>query len=173
MLARIGTTIAKYWVCKRTPGHVVEALECHGGAGYIEESLMPRLYREAPLNSIWEGSGNVMCLDVLRAISRQPATLDALFTELECERGSDSRLDRAVAALRQDLRDPDDLEMRARSLTERMAVVLQAALLVRHGATEVAEAFCQSRLGQHWSGAYGVLDSATDLDAIIERTGLV
>ena len=168
-LARIGTAIAKYWNCKRASGHVVEALECHGGPGYIEDTVMPRLYREAPLNSIWEGSGNVMCLDVLRAMQREPEALTALFAELEAARGHDGRLDAAIDELRADLDNSANMETMARSLTERMAVALQGALLVRHAPDPVADAFCASRLARRWSGAYGTLPVDVDFDALIER----
>jgi putative acyl-CoA dehydrogenase len=168
-LARIGTTVAKYWNCKRAPMQIGEALECLGGAGYIEESILPRLYREAPVNSIWEGSGNVMCLDVLRAIEREPKTLSALFDELDAARGADERLDSAIETLRAELNNSADLELRARSLTEHMATTLQGALLYRLGTPQVAQAFCASRLSARWTGAYGTLPSDVDLDAIITR----
>ena len=168
-LARIGTAIGKYWVCKRAPGHVFEALECHGGPGYIEESIMPRLYREAPVNSIWEGSGNVMCLDVLRAMQREEAAIPALMADLDAARGADARLDAATDALRAELDDPGDLETRARAITERMAVTWQAALLAGHAPTPVAEAFCASRLGPRWTGAYGALPAGVDFGAILRR----
>ncbi|MGI9426505.1 MAG: acyl-CoA dehydrogenase family protein [Hyphomicrobiaceae bacterium] len=168
-LARIGTTIAKYWVCKRAPDHLFEALECHGGPGYIEESIMPRLYREAPVNSIWEGSGNVMCLDVLRAMQREPESVPALIGELEMARGVYRALDAAIDELKNELTHFEDLETRARALTERLAVVWQAALLVRHAPDAIADAFCASRLGERWTGTYGVLASGTDFDAIIAR----
>ena len=168
-LARIGTAVAKYWNCKRAPAQIFEALECLGGPGYIEESIMPRLYREAPINSIWEGSGNVMCLDVLRAIGREPAAIPALFAELDAAKGADSRLDAAIEELRRDLDIVAEMETRARSLTERMALTLQGALLVRYAPTEVAEAFCASRLANRWSGAYGTLPPNLDFDAIIAR----
>ena len=168
-LARMGTAVAKYWNCKRAPGHIFEALECHGGPGYIEESIMPRLYREAPINSIWEGSGNVMCLDVLRAMGREPAAIPALFAELDAAKGTDSRLDAAIGELRRDLEAPADIEACARSVTERMALTLQGALLVRYAPSEVVEGFCASRLGNRWNGAYGTLPSHIDFDAIIAR----
>ena len=170
-LARIGTAIAKYWVCKRAPAHVGEALECLGGPGYIEDSLMPRLYREAPLNSIWEGSGNVMCLDVLRAMAREGEAIPALLAELDAARGGDVRLDAAADRLRDELATPEDLELRARGLVERMAVTLQGTLLVRHAPAAMADAFCASRLGGEWHGAYGALSPDTDFDAIIARAG--
>ena len=168
-LFRIGTAIAKYWNCKRAPVHTAEALECLGGPGYIEESPMPRLYREAPLNSIWEGSGNVICLDVLRALHREPAVAPALLAELEAARGGHGLFDAALDGLGAELADPDNLEIRARRLTERMAVLWQAALLVRHAPAAVAEAFCASRLGERWTGSFGTLPAATDFDAILDR----
>ncbi len=168
-LARIATAIGKYWICKRAPGHVFEALECHGGPGYVEESILPRLYREAPVNSIWEGSGNVICLDVLRAMSREPAAVPALLAELEGARGAHRLLDRAMDALKDELARPEGLEMRARRLTERMALTLQAALLARSAPPAVVDAFCASRLGSEWSGAYGTLPPGADCEAITER----
>ena len=143
---RLATAVSKYWVCKRGPGHAFEALECLGGNGYVEESGMPRLYREMPLASIWEGSGNVMALDVLRALSRSPAALDAYLAEVDEAAGAEPRLDRFVAALRAELADPDALESRARRVVERMALALQGSLLVRHAPPAVADAFCSSRL---------------------------
>jgi putative acyl-CoA dehydrogenase len=168
-LARIGTALGKYWICKRAPGHVFEALECHGGPGYVEESIMPRLYREAPVNSIWEGSGNVMCLDVLRAMFREEAAVPAVLAELEAARGGNAALDAATTALEQELAQSEDLELRARGLTEMMAITLQGALLVQHAPAAVADAFCASRLGSRWTGAYGALPAGVDFDAIIER----
>ena len=168
-LARIGTAVAKYWICKRCPSLVVEALECHGGSGYIEESIMPRLYREAPLNSIWEGSGNVMGLDVLRAMSREPECVPALLAEVESARGNDPNLDRAIDELRAELADRNAMEGRMRMLTELMALVLQGALLTAHGPAAVAEAFCATRLAPRHRGAFGTLPTGCDLDAVIER----
>ncbi|MEM7113838.1 MAG: acyl-CoA dehydrogenase family protein [Chloroflexota bacterium] len=168
-LARIGTAVSKYYICKRTPMQIGEALECLGGAGYIEESVLPRLYREAPLNSIWEGSGNVICLDVLRAMQREKAALPAFLAELEAARGANGRLDNAIDALKYELADDDNLPLRARRLTEMMAVTLQGALLVQHAPTAVSDAFCASRLGSRWSGSFGTLPSDTDFAGIIER----
>ena len=130
---------------------------------------MARLYRQAPLNAIWEGSGNVICLDVHRAIQRESHALDAVLAELDLARGGDTRLDRAADALRDMVADPEGFEVRARAITEQMALTLQASLLVRFAPTEVADAFCASRLGERWSGAYGTLDRGTNFDAIIER----
>ncbi|WP_414943593.1 acyl-CoA dehydrogenase family protein [Amycolatopsis sp. cmx-11-32] len=166
---RLGLAVTKYWVCKRGPSHAVEALECLGGNGYVEESGMPRLYREAPLMSIWEGSGNVAALDALRAMAKQPETVAAYFTEVEQASGADARLDDAVGRLRKELSDLSDIEYRARRLVESMALVLQGSLLVRHGTTAVADAFCASRLGGDWGVAFGTLPSGVDTRAIIAR----
>ena len=168
-LARIGTAIGKYWICKRGPGHVGEALECLGGPGYVEESMMPRLYREAPLNSIWEGSGNVMCLDVQRAMTREPAAIPAFLAELDAARGGNASLDGAIDTLKDELNDAEDFELRARAVTERMAVTLEAALLVRHAPAAISDGFCASRLGSRWTGAYGALPRGVNFDGIIER----
>ncbi|MGH6884476.1 MAG: acyl-CoA dehydrogenase family protein, partial [Geminicoccales bacterium] len=150
------------------PSHVFEAMECHGGSGYVEESIMPRLYRQAPLNSIWEGSGNVICLDVLRTMEREPAAVEALFAELGAARGGDRRLDRALDRIGADLVDKTDRELHARRIAERLAVALQAALLVRHGPTPVADAFCASRLDDDWGATYGTLPAGVAFDDIIE-----
>ncbi|MFI7119174.1 acyl-CoA dehydrogenase family protein [Amycolatopsis sp. NPDC049868] len=166
---RLGLAVTKYWVCKRGPSHAVEALECLGGNGYVEESGMPRLYREAPLMSIWEGSGNVAALDALRAMAKQPESVAAYFTEVEQASGADARLDDAVGRLRKELSDLSDIEYRARRLVESMALVLQGSLLVRHGTPAVVDAFCASRLGGDWGVAFGTLPSGVDTRAIISR----
>ena len=172
-LRRLATAVAKYWVCKRATAVAAEALECLGGNGYVEESGMPRLYREAPLNSIWEGAGNVNCLDVLRAMARRPEAVDALLDEIAPARGADARLDAGVAAARRELAvgaaDPAGLEGGARRLVERLALVLQGALLVRYGHPAVADAFCASRLGGDRGAAFGTLPTGLDLGAIVER----
>jgi putative acyl-CoA dehydrogenase len=165
--ARIATAIAKYWVCKRGPGHAAEALECLGGNGYVEESVMPRIYRQQPLQSIWEGSGNVICLDVLRALGRSPETAGAFVAECRLAQGDDARLDAWLRALELDLREPD--EAAARRLVERMALALQASLLLRHGDPAVADAFCASRLGDTGGLIYGTLPRGVDAAAIVER----
>jgi putative acyl-CoA dehydrogenase len=167
--ARLATAVVKYWVCKRGPVLVAEALECLGGNGYVEESILPRLYREVPLLSIWEGSGNVMALDVLRAMARGPEVVDAFFAEVGLAHGMDGRLDAHVARLREDLGHFDAIETRARRLVERLALALQGALLVRHGAPAVADAFCASRLGGDHGLAFGTLPAGLDHEAIIER----
>tara|TARA_R110002096_G_scaffold201392_4_gene385887 strand:+ start:2784 stop:4448 length:1665 start_codon:yes stop_codon:yes gene_type:complete len=168
-LARIGTAIAKYWNTKRCPGLVFEALECHGGSGYVEESIMPRLYREAPVNSIWEGSGNVVCLDVLRAMVREPEAITTFMAEVGSARGNHPDLDHAIDDLRDELATPDGIEGRMRLITEKMALTLQGALLTNHGDSAVAEAFCASRLAPHYRGAFGTLPNGLDLDSIINR----
>jgi putative acyl-CoA dehydrogenase len=167
--ARIATAVLKYWVCKRTPEHVYESLECHGGGGYVEESIMPRLYREAPLSSIWEGSGNVICLDILRAMEREPETLEMLLEELSLTRGADSRLDKFIDELRKDLSDLSNLEVTARIIAGRMAVALQASLLITNSPSFVADAFCASRLESVHGRTYGTLSPDTDFKAIIKR----
>lgn len=169
-IKRLGTALAKYWVSKRGPVHIGEALECLGGNGYVEESIMPRLYREAPLNSIWEGSGNVNCLDVLRALSKEPRTLDAYFAEIG---GVQHPLLRAaIARLQQEFTHLDDIEWRARWVVEQLALVLQAALLLKSGNAQVAEAFCLSRLSDEWGRAFGTLSMRVDaamVATILER----
>ena len=167
--ARIATAVGKYWVCKRGPAVAAEALECLGGNGYVEDSGMPRLYREAPLNSVWEGSGNVNALDVLRAMTREPASGEAFFAELDRARGADTRLDEAVAALKAGLADTGELESRARRLVERMALALQGSLLVRHAPVAVADAFCASRLAGDWGHAFGTLPRGVDTTAVLQR----
>ncbi len=152
---------------KRGPAFTAEALECLGGNGYVEDSGMPRHYREAPLLSIWEGSGNVNALDVLRALSREPGTAEALFGELALARGADARLDAAVTRLKDRL--PEASQTTARRLVEQMALTLQASLLVRHAPPAVADAFCATRLGGDWGQAFGTLPETAGLDAILER----
>src|SRR5215203_1125875 len=167
---RIANAVLKYWICKRGPAHAVECLECLGGNGYVEESGMPRLYREAPLASIWEGSGNVQCLDVLRAMVKNPDSVEAFANEVGAGAVLEPRLDRFAAKLREDLAsDPTTLESRARSLVERMALALQGSLLVRFGDEAVADAFCASRLAGDWGQAFGTLPAGTDFQRIIDR----
>jgi putative acyl-CoA dehydrogenase len=168
-LKRLGTAFGKYWVCKRAAGHAAEALECLGGNGYIEESIMPRIFREAPVNSIWEGSGNVNALDVLRATTRDPGVLDAYFAEVSLARGGDARFDAALATLEAELADPEDAARRARRIVERLALVFQGALLIRYAPSAVADAFCASRLGDDYGYAYGTLPRGVDFRAIVER----
>ena len=166
---RIALAVTKYWVCKRVPVHAAEALECFGGNGYVEESGLPRLYREAPLQSIWEGSGNVAALDALRALARQPQAAEAYFAEVGQAAGADPRLDQAVQRLKAELVDPAQAELRARRVVEQLALVLQAALLVRYGDPAVADAFTASRLAGDWGRAFGTLPPGVDTAAIVKR----
>jgi putative acyl-CoA dehydrogenase len=168
-LSRLATAVCKYWICKRTPSHVAEALECLGGNGFVEESVMPRLYRESPLNSIWEGSGNVIALDVLRAMARNPEAVELFFAEVGAAEGAEPRLDAYAAKLRDELSDPEGAEPRARRLVERMALALQGSLLVRHGDPAVAGTFVASRLEDDRGLAFGTLPPGADLAAIVER----
>jgi putative acyl-CoA dehydrogenase len=165
---RIATAVAKYWVCKRAAPHAAEALECLGGNGYVEESILPRVYREAPLNSIWEGSGNVICLDVLRALGKEPQARDAFLAELRLGRGVDRRLDAALDGAEAQLAQPD--ESQARRLVETLALALQGTLLVRHSIPAVADAFCATRLGGDHGYAFGTLPAGLDVNAILART---
>ncbi|MFE5918673.1 acyl-CoA dehydrogenase family protein [Streptomyces sp. NPDC056468] len=168
-LLRIAVPTAKYWVTKWCTPLTVEASECLGGNGYVEESGMPRLVRESPLNSIWEGAGNVQALDVLRALQREPAAFNAYLQEVGKARGADHRLDAAIKGLLTELADLEGIEARARRLTERLALVLQGSLLVRYAPPEVADAFCASRLGGDAGGAFGTLPHTLDLASIVER----
>ena len=166
---RLATAVGKYWVCKRQPTVVGEALECLGGNGYVEESIMPRLFRESPLNGIWEGSGNVICLDVLRAMAREPQALEAFVAELDAAAGADGRLDAAVDRVRKELGDLDGIEARARRVVEAMALAFQGSLLVRHGHPAVADAFLASRLAGDEGLALGPLPPTTPTPEIITR----
>jgi putative acyl-CoA dehydrogenase len=169
--ARLATAVCKYWLCKRAPGHAAEALECLGGNGFVEESLMPRLYREAPLNGIWEGSGNVICLDVLRAMAKEPESVQLFFSEVLA--AGEPRLATEVQALRAELEDDaGELEVRARRVVERMAVALQASLLVQTAPAAVAGAFVRSRLDGDRGLAYGTLPAGCELDVILARAAV-
>ncbi len=167
--ARLTTAIVKYWICKRTPMHIVEALECLGGTGYVEETGMPRLYREAPVNGIWEGSGNVMCLDVLRAIPRSPEGTEAFFDEVALAGGIDKRFDLFLEKVREGLNDVEGIEGRARRFVERLAIAFQASLLLRHGDPATAEAYLATRLDGDRGYAFGTLPRHVDCPSIIER----
>jgi len=166
---RIATAVLKYWICKRTAPHAAEALEVLGGNGYVEESGLPRLYREAPLNSLWEGSGNVMCLDVLRALMKEPETGPALLAELQETAGADPRLDAHVQKLAAELSDPADMQARARRVVEGMALALQGSLIVRYAPSAVSDAFCASRLAGDAGHVFGTLPPGLDFGAIVER----
>ncbi len=170
LFKRLATAVGKFWTCKRAPNHAFESLECLGGAGYVEESGMPRLYREAPLASIWEGSGNVMSLDVLRALTRSPRSLEVFFEEVEQAQGADARLDASVTKLKAQLTDPATLEQRARRVVEGMALCLQGSLLVRSAPPAVADAFCAARLAGEAGLEYGTLPAGSDFQGIIERS---
>jgi putative acyl-CoA dehydrogenase len=171
-LRRVALAVTKYWLCKRWSTHTAEALECLGGNGYVEDSGMPRLYREAPLVSIWEGSGNVAALDTLRAMVKEPETIEAFFGELELATGADARYDDALALLRKEFSDVDELQFRARRVVERMALILQGSLLLRHGADAVSDAFVATRLSGDWGIAYGTLPTGLDAVAILARAAV-
>src|SRR6266705_1254115 len=166
LLMRLITPIAKYWLCKRLPPLVVEAMECLGGNGYVEEAPLARLYREAPLNGIWEGSGNVICLDVLRSVEREPDSIEALLAEVD--RGG-VRSRRGATAISQMLKDSGSAELRARRIVEAIAVALQASLMERHALPEAADAFCASRLEGDWGRTFGTLPSTAPCEAIVRR----
>ena len=169
LLARIGAPVAKYWNCKRAPAVVAEAVECHGGNGFIEDHLMARLYREAPLNGIWEGTGNVICLDVLRSMTREPDCIPALFDELETAAGADRTYDACAATLQDELSNLRKHEGQARRLVERIALLLSASLLLRHAQPEVADAFIATRLAGGWAGQFGDLPANLDAARIARR----
>lgn len=166
------TPAAKYWICKRAPAVCAEAMEVLGGNGYVEEGPIARRFRESPLNSIWEGSGNIMCLDVLRALTREPRTREALETLLAPGAGSDAVYDRYLAALREDLArlsGSADSELRARELTQRIALAAQAALFLAHGPAASCEAFLASRLAAPPPAAFGTLPAGSDFGALTAR----
>ena len=167
--ARLVTAVGKYWICKRAPAMINEAAECMGGAGYVEDSILPRLYREAPVNSTWEGSGNVQCLDVLRALSKEPGVLEALFVELGDGHGH-KHLARHIEQLKSAFMDTQDIQYRARQLTEDIAVALQAKLLLEAGNASVSDGFIASRLGGSSGRAYGTLPRGVDVEAIVARS---
>jgi putative acyl-CoA dehydrogenase len=172
-LLRLAGAVAKFWICKRTPTVVAEALEVLGGNGYVEESGMPRLYRQAPLNSIWEGSGNVIALDVLRALGTGSAALAAVTAELALARGADPRFDAAVTRLQAELADRDELPARARRLAGQLALCLQASLLLRYAPAAVADAFCAARLGGDGGAVLGTLPAGLPMRAIVDRAAVV
>lgn len=167
--ARIATAIGKYWITKRAIAAVTEAMESVGGNGYIEEGPLARLYRDIPVNAIWEGSGNIQCLDVLRAVQKDAGTLEVVLHEIRAAHGGNATYDAFVARLEKELRDPAQLEVRARRLVEQLALALQGSLLVQHAPPEVAEAFCAARLGETPSLAFGTLPASVNFSAIIAR----
>lgn len=169
LLSRIATPVGKYWICKRTPNHAYEAMEVIGGSGVMENHIMPRLFRESPVNAIWEGSGNVQCLDILRAIEKQPDVLDAYFAELERAKGADKHLDQFMVKLKDEFTDNKALQYRARTIADSMAVGLQAALLIQHASPDIADAFCAGRLNVSSGFNYGTLPRGLKCAEIVER----
>jgi putative acyl-CoA dehydrogenase len=168
-LSRIGAALAKFWVTKRLPNHAYEALECLGGGGYVEEGPMARLYREAPVNAIWEGSGNVNALDVLRALAREPQTLEAWRREAALARGMDAAFDRFLTGIDANYGDPAAAEPLARRMVEDMALALQGSLVLRFAPEPVAKLFLAARVSGGMRGCYGALPRGLDLDPVIER----
>jgi len=168
-LLRIGLPVGKYWICKRSPMHAYESMECLGGNGVIEEFITARLYRDAPINAIWEGSGNIQALDVLRALAKTPDVLTAWMAELDRGLGANAVLDAAIGRVKSELRSMDEAEYRARHLADQLALTMQASLLVRAGPSAVADAFIASRLGAVNDRHYGSLPRGLDIDAIIAR----
>jgi putative acyl-CoA dehydrogenase len=170
LLRRILTPVAKFWICKRCPTLVAEAMEVHGGNGYVDEGPMPRLFKQSPLNSIWEGSGNVMCLDTLRAMGRHPKSLEVLAAEIAPALGKNRAYDGFVAKLKDGLGNPQDIELRSRELTQGIALGVQGALLLCHAPGPVSEAFCASRLApSHWGTVFGTLPATTDFKTLLDR----
>ncbi|MCH9691687.1 MAG: acyl-CoA dehydrogenase family protein [Gammaproteobacteria bacterium] len=169
LLLRLGTAVGKYWICKRTPHHAYEAMECLGGNGIIENFITARLYRDAPINAIWEGSGNIQALDVLRAINKIPAALSAWYAELALSKGADKRYDQAVLQLKNALSNSDQLEYRARAIVDQLALTMQAHLLIQGNNTAVAEGFIAARLDTQGTKNTGSLPTGIDVAAIIER----
>ncbi len=168
-MVRLVTAVSKYWICKRAPNMVFEALECLGGSGYVEECSLPRFYREAPVNSVWEGSGSIMVLDAFKTLMREPESLPALLDELARARGADRRFDAFVTTLQNELARPEDIEIRGRRVAENIALALQAALLLQHAPTQIADAFCAARLERDAGFAYGTLPRGTNFQAILNR----
>ena len=170
LLSRICKPVTKYWACKRAPQFLAEALECHGGNGFIADHFMERLYREAPLNGIWEGTGNVICLDVLRSMQREPETISAFLGEVRKARGADSRLDAFTDEVERRLSRLNEFEPVARRVVEMMAFALQGSLLVRYSTPAVADAFCATRLDGDWGRAFGTMPKGLDTQAIVDRS---
>jgi putative acyl-CoA dehydrogenase len=170
LLSRICTPVAKYWACKRAPQFVAEALECHGGNGFVADHFIERLYREAPLNGIWEGTGNVICLDVLRSMQREPEAISVFLGEAREARGADRRLDGFTDEVEGRLRKLNEFEPVARRVVEMMAFALQGSLLVRYSTPAVADAFCATRLDGDWGCAFGTMPKGLDTQAIVDRS---
>jgi putative acyl-CoA dehydrogenase len=168
ILTRIATAIGKFWICKRAVVAVGEAMECLGGNGYVEESVLPRLYRDIPVNSIWEGSGNVQCLDVLRSMQKEKESVGVLLDEIKSASGANSNFDFFVRNIEKDLLDADNLEFRARRVIEKLALALQASILIRNAPDFIGEAFCNSRLLES-NLSFGTLPIGVDVERIINR----
>ncbi|WP_250656713.1 acyl-CoA dehydrogenase family protein [Alkalimarinus coralli] len=169
LLMRLGTAVGKYWICKRTPNHAYEAMECIGGSGVMENSIFPRMFRESPVNAIWEGSGNVQCLDVLRVMSKAPAAVEAFFDEIDRSKGANSTLDNYVLNLKQAFTDLSNIEYRARNIVDRLALAIQGSLLVRNAPSAVSDLFCASRLTSNGGHNIGTMPLSGDCAAIIDR----
>lgn len=169
-LVRIGTAIGKYWICKRTPGHAYESMECIGGSGVMEDCIMPRIFRESPINTIWEGSGNVQCLDMLRALKKTPETLEAFMNEIHLSAHKNPLVANTLSSLEQDFANSDNIEYRSRSIVEKMALLFQASTLLQYGNSLVADAFCTARLKNENKGwVYGTLPANIDCNSLIQR----
>jgi len=168
-LMRMGTAVGKYWICKRTPGHAYEAMECIGGSAVMETSLMARLYREAPINAIWEGCGNVQALDVLRALTKEPESLKAFMSEVSKGKGAITEFDDFVKGLEKEFTNPEDFGYRARQIVEKMGLAMQGSLLIQNGNKMIAQAFCLSRMTGDGFQMYGCMPKEIDCKAIIER----
>lgn len=169
LISRIGTAVGKYWICKRTPNHAYEAMECIGGSAVMETSIMPRLYREAPVNAIWEGSGNIQALDLLRVLARAPETLDAAFADIDKAKGMNKHFDNYLNRTKNEFIHKNNFEYRARTVVEKLALVFQGSLLLQHGNSDVAEAFCASRLTETPHHMYGTLPQGLNCKGIIDR----
>jgi putative acyl-CoA dehydrogenase len=169
LLMRLGTAVGKYWICKRTPNHAYEAMECIGGSGVMENSIFPRMFRESPINAIWEGSGNVQCLDVLRVMSKTPAAVEAFFNEVDKTKGENNTLDQYVLSLKKEFTDLTNIEYRARNIVDRLALAFQSSLLVRNGNHAVSDLFCASRLTHNGGHNIGTMPYSGDCAHIIDR----
>ncbi|WP_430460544.1 acyl-CoA dehydrogenase family protein [Thalassolituus sp. LLYu03] len=169
LFARLATAVGKYWICKRAPHFAYEAMECIGGVAYVEDNILPRIYREAPVNAIWEGSGNVQCLDVLRAMSKEPAVVDAFFNELKKAVGKYPQYDQFLLALQAEFKDVSTLEYRSRTVVDKLAVALQACVLIEKGDAQIADAFVRSRIARNGAFNYGTLETGIDCYSIMKR----
>jgi putative acyl-CoA dehydrogenase len=169
LLMRLGTAVGKYWICKRTPNHAYEAMECIGGSGVMENSIFPRMFRESPVNAIWEGSGNVQCLDVLRVMSKTPNAVDAFFNEVDKAKGENRVHDQYVLNLKQEFTNLNNIEYRARNIVDRLALAFQSSLLIRNGNEAISDLFCASRLSHNGGHNMGTMPNGGDCAKIIAR----